>query len=116
MKSLSPTDAPETSKPEWLTVQAAVDALTYADERDVLRRAFALKRAAQSEPDELKRTRHRLELLENELKALAGTWPEAHAAAARASLGLARTVASERPARPTMTSRRAMFMMVLPLS
>jgi len=81
-----PTDAPETSKPEWLTVQAALDALTYADERDVLRRAFALKRAAQVEPDALKRARYRLELLENELKALQGTWPEAHAAAARTSL------------------------------
>jgi hypothetical protein len=81
-----PTDAPEVSKPEWLTVEAALDALTYADERDVLRRAFALRRAAKAESDELRRARHRVELLENELKSLKGALPEKHAEAARTSL------------------------------
>ncbi len=81
-----PSDAPETSKPEWLTVQGALDALTHADEREVVRKAFALRRAAAAEPDELKRTRHRLELLENELKALKGALPEKHVEAAQTSL------------------------------
>ncbi|MBL8957881.1 MAG: NUDIX domain-containing protein, partial [Myxococcaceae bacterium] len=83
---VTPGGSSQAWKPEWLTPKAALEALSYDDEKDVLRKALALRRSREDEGDELKRTRHRLELLENELKTVSGKLDAEHARSVRSSL------------------------------